>query len=74
MFKLISVIFTTGVAVGAASVLIAIRRGHMHLEPNQPETASDEDAATPQTADESAGNNGATTTEPVTVRSERLSS
>lgn len=74
MFKLISVIFSTGVVVGAAGVLVAIRRGHMHLEPNRPTTETADEAEQPAaTGEDSASDNGTALAEPV-AHGERLGS
>lgn len=42
MFKIISAVFSTGFAVGAASALLALHRGHIELPGDQPAPTDDE--------------------------------
>ena len=66
MLKLASAIFTTGYVVGAATVVVAIRRGHWQLVPAErqlnADASPDEEPAKTERR------------EPVSVHSDRLNS
>lgn len=72
MFKIISAVFSTGFAIGAASALLAIHRGHIELPGNEP--APEDDASDLDDTVSNGSGHEAGATDPLPVDADRVGS